>query len=214
MDVFALVAAGDEAGLREALTGDPALAAARDDHAVSLTRWALYTGHRDLLATILAAAPPIDVFDAAALGDEERLRAVLLSDPDGATAHSGDGFTALYFAGFLGTSGCAEVLLRAGADPAARATGAMDVQPLHSAAAGRDADTVALLIEAGAPVDATQRGGFTALHEAALNGQERLVEVLLAAGADVTIANDDGKTAADLARDNGHAELAARLASA
>jgi ankyrin repeat protein len=131
-------------------------------------------------------------------------------DPLAANAFSEDGFTALHFAAFLGGAEAARVLIDAGADVAAVAQNAMEVQPLNSAAAGRT-EVVALLLDAGAPVDAQQHGGYTALHEAALNGNDALVDVLLAHGADVGLTDDERRTAADHAERNGHTDLAARL---
>ncbi|MGZ4718577.1 MAG: ankyrin repeat domain-containing protein [Acidimicrobiales bacterium] len=68
-----------------------------------------------------------------------------------------------------------------------------------------------LLLDAGAPVDATQTGGFTPLHEAANRGDEALVTLLLERGADRSLTTDTGQTAADLAAAADHPELAARL---
>ena len=84
------------------------------------------------------------------------------------------------------------------------------VTPLQSAAAAREEETAALLLERGADPNVQQRGGFTALHAAAQNGDDPLVALLLARGADPALAAEDGRTAADMAGDAGHAELAAR----
>ncbi len=212
MDLFALVADGDADGLRNALEADPTGAGARNDDGVSLVRWALYRGRRDLADIVVAAEPPLDIFDATSTGDLTRMRALLADDPALARAHSADGFTALHFAAFLATEAEATALLEAGADPAARANGVMDVEPLHSAAAAYNLAVARLLVEHGAPVNDTQAGGFTPLHEAALSNQRELVDLLLAAGADASMATDEGQTAADLATEHGHTELAAALA--
>jgi ankyrin repeat protein len=104
----------------------------------------------------------------------------------------------------------ARVLIDAGATVAAVANNAMKVKPLHSAAAGRT-EVCAVLLDAGAPVDTRQSGGYTPLHEAALNGNEELVTLLLSHGADANATDDDGRTAADHAQRAGHTDLAARL---
>jgi ankyrin repeat protein len=205
------IVAGDAEQLRSLLAQHPELAAERDADGVSLVRQALYRGRRDLAEIVVAADPPVDVFDAAALGMSDLLTDILEDDPSQATAWSGDGFTALHFAAFLGDVACAQLLLDAGADPAAAARGAMTVQPLHSAAAAANFDIALLLLERGAPVDARQGGGYTALHEAALRGNAALVDVLLRFGADRTIQSDDGLIAADLASRAGHKAVADRL---
>jgi ankyrin repeat protein len=209
-DFFAAVDAGDATQVGTFLERDPALADARDANGVSAVRHALYRGQAELATRIASAATALDAFDLAALGDADRLRAYLQPNPAGATAFSEDGFTALHFAAFLGGSGVAQVLIDAGADVAAVAQNGMQVQPLNSAAAGRT-EVCGLLLDAGAPVDARQSGGYTALHEAALNGNEALVDVLLAHGADPALADDEGRTAADHAHRNGHQALGARL---
>jgi ankyrin repeat protein len=85
------------------------------------------------------------------------------------------------------------------------------VQPLHSAASVGAREIMALLLEAGAAVDARQQHGWTPLHARALHGDVPGSELLLAHGADPTPRADNGKSAADLAAEKGHAELATIL---
>jgi ankyrin repeat protein len=89
----------------------------------------------------------------------------------------------------------------------------MAVQPLHSAAAARDAAIIALLLDHGADVNARQAGGWTPLHAAAMFGDRPLVELFLKHGAAATASNDQGKTALDLAVEKGHTDVAERLRS-
>jgi uncharacterized protein len=209
-DFFAAIDAGDVARVDALLDADPGAASRRDRGGVSAVRHALYRGQREIAARIAAAAPALDVFDHAALGDATALADLVRLDPLAVNAFSEDGFTALHVAAFLGGVDAARALIEAGADVAAVAQNAMQVQPINSAAAGCT-EVVVLLLDAGAPVDAQQHGGYTALHEAAINGNVALVEVLLARGADVARPDDERRTAADHAERNGHTELAARL---
>jgi uncharacterized protein len=211
MNPFRAVTDGDVDALQVALDGDPSLAGAANPDGISLVRWALYHGRRDLADEILAHDPPLDVFDAAAVGNAERLSTVVNRDRSLASARSSDGFTPLHLAAFLGTAECVAILLQVGADPAVVASGSMTVQPLHSAAASGNLEASKLLLAAGAPVDATQSGGFTPLHEAANRGDEALVGLLLDRGANRTRLTDDGQSAADLAEAAGHSDLAIRL---
>ena len=211
MNPFRTVTEGDADALRAALDNDPSLAGDANADGVSLVRWALYHGRRDLAEVILAHDPPLDVFDAAAVGRADRLDKLVRHDRSLASARSSDGFTPLHLAAFLGTAECAAILLSVGADPAAVASGGMTVQPLHSAAASGNVEIARLLLDTGAPVDATQSGGFTPLHEAARSGKTALVDLLLAHGADVTITTDAGQNAADLAADADNPALAALL---
>ncbi len=136
------------------------------------------------------------------------------TEPDPVDGRAADGFTALHLAAFFGRPSVARLLLDRGADPNARATGPLRVQPLHSAVAGGHEAVAAMLIEAGAEVNAAQDGGYTPLMGAAQNGLAATVALLLAEGADPDALNEDVLTAADLADRAGHAEIAASLRSA
>ncbi len=103
------------------------------------------------------------------------------------------------------------MLLAAGADVNARSDNPFAVLPIHSAVAGDRDDVVAVLVEAGADVNARQTHGWTPLHGAAQNGSLASVERLLAAGADRAAMNDDGTTALDLARSGDHEAIVALL---
>jgi uncharacterized protein len=211
---LAALDAGDADVVAAALSAEPGLAAARDGDGVSATMHALYRGRGDLAETIAAALPELDVFEAAALGRLTRLEALLDADPELATARSADGFTALHYPAFFGVGDAAAAtlaLIAAGADVNARSANPFSVLPIHSATAGNHDDVVAVLIDAGADVNATQRHGWTPLHGAAQNGSLPSVERLLAAGADPEARNDDGTSAIELAQAAGHEAIVARL---
>lgn len=174
-------------------------------------RAALYRGDRDTAARLVAEGAPVDVHDAAALGDLDGLRALLHADADRVHGRSDDGFTPLHLAAFLGGPDATRLLVERGADVTAVSTGAMAVQPLHSAAAAWDVDSCRVLLDAGALVDARQGGGYTALHTAAMHGDDLLVDLLLEAGAEPRVRSDDGLDAAGYAERGGHQDLADRL---
>ena len=209
-DLLAAIDRGDVQRVGALLAADRALAHAVDDDGVSALMHARYRGATQL-AEIVATHRPIDAFEAAALGRDDRLVELLTEDPSAAAAWSADGFTALHFAAFFGGGGVARRLLRAGADPNVRSRNDFAVLPIHSAVAGRHADVVAALLEAGADPNVAQRHGYTPLHGAAEHGDRETVELLLNAGAEVGIRDDEGRTAAELAAAKGHAELAQRL---
>jgi ankyrin repeat protein len=213
-DVFAAIDAGDAGAVETLVENEPRLASARDGDGVSATMHALYRGRGDIAEVVATALPELDVCEAAALGRADLVRALVEADPSLARAVSPDGFTALHYPAFFGRGDAVEAtraLLMAGADVNARSANDFSVLPLHSAVAGGHGAVAALLIEAGADVNATQRHGWTPLHGAAQNGAADTVERLLAAGAEPSAVNDDGVSAADLAEGAGHLELAARL---
>jgi uncharacterized protein len=150
---------------------------------------ALYEGKRELARELAAARSDLDVFEAAAIGDVERLRAILDDDPSLVNEWSEDGFTPLHFAAFFGHPEAARLLAERGADLEARSTNeqfALDARPLHSAAAAGEREVCEVLLDAGADVNAVQHGGYTALLEARQNGNEELAQLLLERGADPT----------------------------
>ena len=206
------VKAGDAARVAEITAAEPALASARDASGVSALLLARYRQRPDLVELLLRAGAEVDVFAAAALGDNRRLVDLLEGDPSLATAWSADGFTPLHLAAFFSEDPeTARLLLDRGADPGAVARNPMAVRPLNSAAAAGHARVVELLLDAGADVHATQAGGYTALHSAAANGDARMCRLLLARGADPGRTSDDGRSPADLAAERAHLRLAEDL---
>jgi ankyrin repeat protein len=206
--VFALIEAGDVTALRAVLADDPSAAEARRADGPSALLWACYQGASEALAALLEANPRLDVYEAAALGRTDALRAELDRDPGLAIAFAPDGFTALGLASFFGHRVAVEMLLARGARVSDASRNRMRVTPLHSALAGSDPAIAELLLAAGADVNAVQADGYTPLHEAAQNGERDMAERLVAAGANPGARLDDGSTPADSARRAGHRALA------
>jgi uncharacterized protein len=209
-DLIAAVKAGDAAAVEALLAREPELSGAQED-GITAVRLALYHRQPAVLQALLAAHPPLDGLDHAALGWADDLRADLTADPELARRRSADGFTALHYACFFGGAAATAVLLEAGADPDAEAENDSRVRPLHSAAAARDAESARLLLEAGADPDARQAGGFTALQAAAHHDDEAIAALLLRHGADPSLRNDQGADAEGLARANESAAVLALL---
>ena len=173
---------------------------------------ALYRGDDRRVAELRASGRELDVFEAAAVGQTDRLSELLEGDPDLAAAWAEDGFTPLHLAAFFRHPDAARLLVERGApvDVVARNQD-IAVTPLQSAVTAGEEETAALLLAHGADPDFKHGGGFTPLHAAAHHGSERLVELLLAHGADRVRADDEGRTPAGYARAAGHKALAARL---
>jgi len=209
---------GATAEVAAAVHDDPGLVTERDPQGVSPLLWSVYFGQplvRDfLLGCLEADGIALDVFEAAALGDEASLHDLLDAEPELVNAFAGDGWTALHLAAAFGAPPAVSVLLDGGASVEAISRNPQQNQPLHAVLAlGKNAETIELLLDAGAPVNAAQAGGFTPLFSAAIANRRDLVELLLAHGADPGRKSDQGKTAAGFARERGHADLAAWLES-
>ncbi len=202
-DLFALIEDDEVDGVRALLAEQPWLAAERDDEGVSPLLRARYRMDRGLVEAVKQHVERLNVFEAAAFGDLDRLSELLGEDPDLIDAMSGDGFTPLHLAAFFGQTDAVRLLLARGAASNVAGTGWMTGTPLHAAAAGSHASIVHLLLEAGADPNTSQRHGYTPLHSAAANADLESVESLIAAGAALDAKNDDGDTPLTLAEKSG-----------
>ena len=148
---------------------------------------AVYRGDRTRVDELLAAGPALDVFEAAAVGNAERLRELLDEDPRLANAWAEDGFQPLGLASFFGHVEAARLLVERGAEVNSASRNEMKVMPLHSAAATGDPEAryeiSKLLLEHGADPNARQQDDFTPLMAAEQQGDERLRELLAQHGA-------------------------------
>src|SRR5215218_6706719 len=207
--IFEAIQQGDAERVRELADA----AGQRNDEGVSALLFAQYYGRDELVEALRPRRGALDVFEAAALGDVERLRTLLDDDPALVDAYADDGFFPLGLAAFFKRADAVRLLLDRGADPNQESRHAqIVVRPIHSAAAdGGSTEIVRLLLDAGADVDVKQPGGFTPLHAAAQGGNAELVELLLERGADREARLDDGRTPADVAREAGHGEVAERV---
>lgn len=183
MALFEAIEAGNASEVRSILAQDPSLAGSRSETGVSAVLWARYRNQHDVVDALLAAVPNLDVFDAAALGRLDRLAELVDDDPGQANAWSADGFTPVGLAAFFGQPEGVRYLIGRGADVHAVARNPMRVQPLHAATAARSAESVRLILEAGADPDAQQQEGWTALMAARRHGDDEIIELLLAYGA-------------------------------
>lgn len=206
------VTRGELEKVKEMLKTDPALRQAKDSGGVSAILKAAYFGQKGIVEVLLASGLELSIFEAAATGQIERVRALIKNDASLANAFSPDGFTPLGLAVFFGHRETVETLLAAGAEVNTPSRESMKVTPLHSAAAARQVEIARLLIAHGANVNATQaESGFTPLHEAALNGNLEFARLLLDHGADVNAKMKDGKTPLGFALEQNKSEMAAFL---
>lgn len=173
---------------------------------------ALYRNDAADATRLAEAAGALTIWEAAALGNDDTVAQLLAGNAAQVDATAADGHTPLGLAAFFGRASTVRLLLAHGADAARPSSNAMKVQPLHAAVAGRNAECVQAILEAGADPNARQQVGYTPLMGAASAGREDLAELLLARGADRSLRSEDGKTAASVAAEHGHERLGAKLA--
>jgi len=148
---------------------------------------ALYRGQNGRVAELLADEPELDVFEAAAVGNVPRLRALLEEDPSLANSFGDDGFHPLGLACFFGQVEGARLLLEHGADPNLLSRNEqIQTAALHAACAAQGVDEgvryelVSLALDHGADPNLPQGGGFRPIDAARQNGDTRVEQLLLA----------------------------------
>lgn len=207
---FTAIKKGDRAAVEAALEEDIDLVGARDG-GLSAVLTAAYYGQPDIVALLVQAGAPLNLFEAAAAGHLTSVLEILDQSPEDANAFAPDGFQPLGLAAFFGHAEIAKALLDRGANPNTPSNNGQKVQPLNSAAAGQHLEIARMLLEAGADPNARQADDFTPLHSAAQNGQIEMARLLLAFGADPNAATTGGVTPWKMAQDGGYNEIAEML---
>jgi uncharacterized protein len=205
--ILEAVRAGDTGKITELLDSDAELVNARNDLGQSALLLAKYHRQDEVVQLLLGRNPILNIWEAAAVGDSDRVMALVETDPKLLNQHSQDGFTPLGLAAFFGSETIAHNLMAKGANPNIASNNPMQVTPLHSAVAAGQMAVVRMLVESGANVNAVQQQGFTALHGAANLGDELIVRYLLQNGADPSARAENGPTAMDFALADGHQRI-------
>ncbi len=176
-------------------------------------RSAQRSGGDDPRREVMAAGGWTDLHTAAADGRTTDVELLLERGLD-PNAREGQGATALHLACHARSNDATvKALLSRGAD--VRAVDLFGATPLHWAAMHHRAGAAALLLDAGADVNASAgEQAFTALHAAAAEGDLACVELLIEHGADLAARDGSGLTPLAAAAQAGHADVVKRLREA
>lgn len=203
---FDAIKQGDAAQVQALLKQDAALARAVTPKGTTATLLAVYADHKEIAELLIAAGVEPNIFEAAATGRVERVRALLKQHPELARAYSPDGWTALHLN--FGNLEVVKLMLDSGADINAVSKNKLLATPLQGAAAAQRIEVARLLLAHGAKVNTRGEGGGSPLHEVAANGQMEFARLLLEHGADVNAKDDDGKTPLTIALEFKQPEMA------
>jgi len=198
---------GNVAKVKEMLQGDPSLAQSRDEKGLSVVLKATYYGKRDVVEALLASGVELNIFEAAATGQTDRVRALIEREPALVDSYSPDGFAPLSLAAFFGHPDTVDALLAAGAEVSAPSRETMKLTPLASALATGHNQIARTLIEHGANVNAKGDTDVTPLHTAAARGNIEAATFLLEHGADINATTTDGKKPISYAEERNHPEM-------
>ena len=215
---FDAIRAGNLAAVQTLLDADPSLASAKNDSGVSAVLMSIYTGRREIRDLLLARGAALELHDAAAAGNLERVKYFIEKNHALASSLSPDGFPVFALACFFGHFETARYLAEKGADihaPAANGTG---YNPLTAAVTAGHTEIVEWLLDQGLDPNYRYGPGYSPLLAAAANGHLEIVKLLLAHGADPRATSNDGKSPLALATERNHSSVAeflrARAASA
>ncbi|MFZ0549017.1 MAG: ankyrin repeat domain-containing protein, partial [Candidatus Promineifilaceae bacterium] len=211
--MIAAIQKGETAVIEQLLAENPKLVNVLNQQGLPAIQVAAYYGQSGAAETLRAAGAQVGLFEAAALGDMEKVQAELADWPEDIHEFGRDGFNVLQLACYFGHTELAEWLVAHGADVNVAAQNEQEIRPIHGAAARGNVAIAKTLLENGAEVDARQQGGFTAFHAVAQNGDIVLAKLLLDYGADPDLETADGKNAADFALEAGHENFLERAAS-
>jgi ankyrin repeat protein len=203
-EFFESVKAKDATKVKELLDRDANLVHSKTENGDSAVIIAVYYGAHEVLEILLTQEPELNIFEAAALGNADKIKEIVTTDPGQVNSFSHDGWTALHLASFFGHPEAADLLVKNNAFINPRTKNSMNNLPIHAAAASRKIEIVEMLLNQGADVNEKQQGGFTPLHEAAITGNLEMVQLCLKHSVDKNIKNDKGETALTLASSKEH----------
>src|SRR5579862_9807092 len=89
---FDAIKTGDLSRVEALLEADPELASAKDDNGVSAVLTSIYRGQGEIRDMLLAQNPQLEIYDAAATGNLDRVKVLVDKDPSLAKSYSPDGF--------------------------------------------------------------------------------------------------------------------------
>lgn len=206
--LFAAIEAGDSAETGRLLQADPGLREVKNEKGVSAVLMACYMGRKEIRDLLIAEGAHLELHEAAAAGQLERVRELVGENPALARSYSPDGFPILALAAVFGHRDVLCYLSSKGADINAVATNGSGYTALTGAVASGHAEIAEWLAQNGADVNYRYAKGYSPLLVAAANGHLQILKMLLAHGADVHARSDDGKSALNFAEERNHKEVA------
>ena len=211
-EFLAAVPKGEREQVPHLLNKTPALVRAPDRNGVSPILLATYNGRKEVVDVLLSENVELNIFEAAATGQTNRIRTLVSGDRYLANSFASDGFTPLGLASFFGYKEAA-ASSEAGANVNLRSNNGLKAVPLQSAAVTNQLDIARLLLARRADPNSRGEGGYTPLHEVAAGGHLEFVKLLLEHGAKVNAKGDDGKTPLTIAIESKQVQIAEFLRS-
>jgi uncharacterized protein len=207
-DLFASIRSGDAAAVRAILDADPSLAGAKNEQGQSAVLASVYNNQPAIRDLIIARGITLDLHEAVAAGQLERVKHLVDADPDLSRAFSPDGFPVFALACAFGHLEVAQYLFEMGSLVNEAATNGTGYNALTGAVAGGRSVIADWLLQNGADPNYRYGAGYTPLLTAAANGHMEIMKLLLLHGADPHAKTNDGKSAVTIAEERKHPEIA------
>lgn len=208
---FEAIRSGDLRQVISLLDANPSLSSSKNESGASALLMSIYTGRHEIRDLLLARGAPLELHEAVAAGNLDRVQQFVEQNPALAKSFSPDGFPIFALACFFGCVDTARYLAKRGADIHAAATNGTGYNALTAAVAAGHTTIVEWLLATGLDSNYRYGPGYTALLTAAANGHLEIVKLLLAHGADLCGTTNDGKSALALASERNHSHVAAFL---
>jgi uncharacterized protein len=208
IEFFEAIRAGNADAVRSQLDADSSLASVKNESGISAVLMSIYARRPEIRDLLLARGAVLELNDAAAVGNLERVKQLVAEDSTVAQSVSPDGFPVLALAAAFGHLDIAKYLAEHGADIDVTATNGSGYNALTGAVASGHAEIVRWLLEHGANPNHRYGEGYSPLLTAAANGHLEILTLLLAHGADPQAKCNDGKSAVALAKERNHSAVA------
>jgi uncharacterized protein len=212
-EFFEAIRAGDADAVITKLDADPSLASAKNESGISAVLMSIYTRRFEIRDLLLSRGAVLELNDAAAVGNLDRVKELVRTDGALARSFSPDGFAIFALAAAFGHLEIVKFLAEHGADTNAIATNGSGYNALTGAVASGHTEVVRWLLEHGANPNHRYGPGYSPFLTAAANGHLEILKLLLARGADPQATSDDGKSALALAKERNHVAVAEFLAA-
>src|SRR5690348_17691908 len=212
-EFFEAIRSGDAANVASLLDAEPGLLEAKNPQGQSGVLAAAYNGRREIRDLLIARGARLELHEAAAAGQLERVKELVEKNELLAKNFSPDGFPLLALAAAFGHHEMATYLRAKGADVNATSTNGTGYTALTGAVTGGHAKIVEWLLAEGADANYRYGPGYSPLLAAAANGHLEIVRTLLEHGAELQAKTNDGKTALQIAEERKHTHVAEFLKS-
>jgi len=205
---FEAIRCGDLSQVKSLLDANPSLSSSKNESGASALLMSIYTGRHEIRELLLARGATLELHEAAAAGNLDRVKRFVEKNRAAAKSFSPDGFPIFALACFFGHFDTAHYLARQGADIHAAATNGTGYNALTAAVAAGHTPIVEWLLASGVDANYHYGAGYTPLLTAAANGHLEIVKLLVAHAADLHATTNDGKSAIALASERKHLAVA------